>query len=114
MGKSSGSQGGGYQQYMDYQKYMPSGGSKNGGGQGVDYQSYMDYQKYMSQGGGKNESDATTNLVATDSHVGGYSKFYKDYVPHVKNWSNRDEVDAAFLGKYASSYARSPSPAKSA
>merc|ERR1711933_371571 len=52
-GKSGGSQGGDYKQYMDYQKYMPQQGGKSGGSQGGDYQQYMDYQKYMSQQGGK-------------------------------------------------------------
>merc|ERR1719378_1191541 len=139
--KKGGSQGGGYSQYMDYQKYMPQGGNKTRGDQGGDYQQYMDYQKYMSQGGGKggsqggdytqyyqkymsqgggnNMSDANINLVSSDSNrlphdnSGGYAKFYKDYVPMVKNWSNREEVNAAFTKRYAGSYVPAPSPAKS-
>jgi len=115
-GQNAGGQGGDYQRYMDYQKYMSKGG-KSGGGQSGDYTKY--YQKYMAQGSGKNTSETTIELVATSSlphteSAGDYSKFYQDYVPHVKNWSNRDEVNAAFMGKYASSYARSPSPAKPA
>jgi len=114
--KKGNSQGGDYQQYMDYQKYMPQGGGK-GGSQGGDYTQY--YQKYMSQGGGKNLSDANINLVSSDSNrlphdnSGGYAKFYKDYVPMVKNWSNREEVNAAFTKRYAGSYVPAPSPAKS-
>jgi len=126
--KSGGSQGGDYQQYMDYQKYMPQGGGKNSSGAGGDYQQYMDYQKYMSQGGGKGggkggdyskyykqymsqgeSKNDTINLVASGAPPqsgggGDYSKFYQSYVPYVKNWSNNDEVNAAFTGKYASSY----------
>merc|ERR1711985_190943 len=69
----------------------------------------------MSQGGGKNQSDANINLVSSSPNqkAGDYSKFYQDYVPMVKNWSNRDEVNAAFTKKYASSYAPPPSAAKS-
>merc|ERR1712217_174675 len=33
---------------MDFQKYMPQYGSKKDGSQGGGYQQYMDYQKYMS------------------------------------------------------------------
>jgi len=123
-GKTGGSQGGDYQQYMDYQKYMPQQGKdgKSGGGQGGDYQKYMSsgggkstggqggdyqkyYQKYMSQGGGK--KDATVALISTDSKADGADgakKYYTNYVPDVKNWTNRDEVKGAFAQKYASSY----------
>merc|ERR1712187_112459 len=69
----SGSPGGDYQQYMDYQKYMPQGGGK-GGGKGGDYQQYMDYQKYMKQGGGKNDSGAKLNLVASDMPASSAAK----------------------------------------
>merc|ERR1712064_92534 len=62
-GKSGGSQGGDYSQYMDYSKYMSQGsGGKSGGSQGGDYSQYMDYSKYMSQGSGSKSSDSS--LVA--------------------------------------------------
>merc|ERR1712151_1069017 len=60
-GKSGGSQGGDFKQYMDYQKYMPQQGGKSGGSQGGDYQQYMDYQKYMSQGSGKTGGEQKEN-----------------------------------------------------
>merc|ERR1712190_661370 len=106
-GKNSSGPGGDYQQYMNYQQYMggKSGGGK-GGGKGNDFSQY--YKQYMSgsgKGGGKEGGqNDTINLVATDAppHGGGdYSKFYQGYVPYVKNWSNREEVNAAFTDKYA-------------
>merc|ERR1712061_650670 len=61
--KQGGAQGGDYQQYMDYQKYMNQGGDKKGGAQGGDYKSYMDYQKYM-PGHSKSEN-SPLSLVST-------------------------------------------------
>merc|ERR1719327_2331819 len=59
-----GGQGGGYQQYMNYSKYM-------GGGHGGGYQQYMDYQKYMgggSAGGGQSDkASEPVELVSVDS-----------------------------------------------
>merc|ERR1712084_103377 len=58
-----------------------------------------------SQGGGK--QDSTVNLIATDSKSDSKDdakKYYKNYMPGVKNWTNRDEVRDAFVKKYAGSY----------
>merc|ERR1712151_1336784 len=63
-----------------------------------------------SQGDGKNDRAATTDLVSTNTKGaddGSYSHFYKGYVPEVKNWSNRDEVNGAFVKEYAKKYAGS-------
>merc|ERR1712187_112035 len=95
---------------MDFQKYIPGGSSKSADGAGGDYQHYMDYQKYMSQGDGKNDSAATADLISTNAKGaddGSYSHFYKGYVPEVKNWSNREEVNGAFVKEYAKKYAGS-------
>mmetsp|Transcript_85512 Transcript_85512/g.151316 ORF Transcript_85512/g.151316 Transcript_85512/m.151316 type:complete len:436 (-) Transcript_85512:427-1734(-) len=47
--------GSGFQQYMDYSKYMGAGGSSATGngspGAGAGFQQYMDYSKYMGAGG---------------------------------------------------------------
>merc|ERR1719240_2173206 len=67
--KTSGSQGGDYQKYMDYSKY--TGGA---GGQGGDYQKYMDYSKYMSQG--SETGDKKGNGPASDyQQYMDYSKY---------------------------------------
>merc|ERR1712176_586492 len=102
-GKSGGSPGGDYKQYMDYSKYMSQGsGGKSGGSPGGDYKQYMDYSKYMSQGSSKNDSATNSNLVATNSKTGGdYQKYLKKYMPDVKNWSIQDEVRDAFVKRYA-------------
>merc|ERR1719198_806212 len=59
----------------------------------------------MSQGGGK--QDATVDLISTDSKADGgdgTKKYYTNYVPDVKNWTNRDDARDAFVDKYAGSY----------
>merc|ERR1712151_335399 len=79
-------QTGSFQQYMDYQKYMPQGGQTGG------------FQQYIP--GGATHADDTQV-----PHVGNWSNhdevrdkfmdfFAKGQIPHVKNWSNPGEVKA--------------------
>merc|ERR1712048_1034211 len=104
--KDASSQGGDYQKYMDYSKYMSQGGGKSGkdaGNQGGDYQKYMDYSKYMSQGGGKSSKDA-------GSQGGDYSNYYKKYM---SQGANKSESDAT-IDSVASEPNRPPSDNSSA
>merc|ERR1712190_477876 len=94
---------------MSHQGGKSSGGQSQGG----DYQKYMDYSQYMSQGDDKKKSDgrqghaelagdAPINLISTGS-------YHSKYVPDVKKWSNREEVNDAFLKMYAAPQAKDAS-----
>merc|ERR1712039_125764 len=39
---------------------------------------------------------------------GNYQKYYKEYVPDVKNWSDREEVKDDFSRQYAGKYMATP------
>merc|ERR1712007_274682 len=92
----SGAQGGGYQKYMDWQKYMGGTGKNSSYHKYMDwsngYQKYMDWQKYM--GGGKNAAGgyqkymdwqkytaaSSLNALPSNEHIGDSGK----YTPQAK------------------------------
>merc|ERR1711879_85575 len=71
--------------------------------------SYTDYVKKQSS-----SADANINLNSEDSKKESdtYTKYYSKFVPDVKNWSNREQVNDAFVSKYGGSSVKDTSDKK--
>jgi len=51
-----------------------------------------------------NVEGGNADLINLNSMNGEYKEHYQSYVPDVKNWSDKEEVDGAFKSKYANSH----------
>merc|ERR1712014_77805 len=106
-GGKGGGKGGDFQKY--YSHYMPDVKNWTNRDEVRDAfvkkyaGSYTDYAKKHSK-----SADTNINLNSEDSKKESdkYTKYYSKFVPDVKNWSNREQVNDAFVSKYGGSYTK--------
>eukprot|EP00437_Effrenium_voratum_P005372 CAMPEP_0181437216 /NCGR_PEP_ID=MMETSP1110-20121109/21260_1 /TAXON_ID=174948 /ORGANISM="Symbiodinium sp., Strain CCMP421" /LENGTH=769 /DNA_ID=CAMNT_0023560827 /DNA_START=72 /DNA_END=2377 /DNA_ORIENTATION=+ len=96
----------------NYQQYIQQHGSQGGGG----YQKYMDFQKYSDQGGDFSKfmaeyagdySKYTGQGSQTQGSQGGFSKYMKDYADYQKYMQGQGRQGGSggdYMSQYASDY----------
>ncbi|CAE7254078.1 unnamed protein product [Symbiodinium sp. CCMP2592] len=103
--QGQGSSGDDFSKY--YQQYMQQRGSQGGGG----YQKYMDFQKYSDQGGDFSkfmaESGDYSKYAGQGSKAqgsqGGFSKYMKDYADYQKYMQGQGGSGGDYMSQYVQS-----------